>query len=148
MILKEFIFAGICTFGFGILFNIPRKQLPYACFAGALGWIVYSLLGRSTDSPVMAAFAGAFSVGTASEIFARIKRMPATVYVIPGLIPLVPGYGLYYSMLKIVEADYTSATDVGVETILVAVAISSAIIVTTSLGKRFKGKKHINKQES
>jgi uncharacterized membrane protein YjjB (DUF3815 family) len=89
----------------------------------------------------MAAFAGAFVVGVLSEILARKRKMPATVFTIPGLIPLVPGYGLYYSMLKVVEADYTAAAEVGVETILVALSISSAIIVTTSISRKIKGKR-------
>jgi uncharacterized membrane protein YjjB (DUF3815 family) len=89
----------------------------------------------------MAAFAGALAVGLISEILARKRRMPATVFIIPGLIPLVPGYGLYYSMLKIIEADYAAATEIGVETMLVAVSISSAVIVSTSIGRKFKRKK-------
>jgi uncharacterized membrane protein YjjB (DUF3815 family) len=141
MIAMDFVFSAICTFGFGVLFNIPRRQIPYACFTGASGWTLYSLLYRNIDSPVMAAFAGAFVVGVLSEILARKRKMPATVFTIPGLIPLVPGYGLYYSMLKVVEADYTAAAEVGVETILVALSISSAIIVTTSISRKIKGKR-------
>ena len=141
MIMIEFVFAAICTLGFGILFNIPRRQLAYASITGALGWIIYSQLFGKFDSPVMAAFAGALSVGMISEILARKRKMPATVFIIPGLIPLVPGYGLYYSMLKIIDADYSAATEIGVETILVAIAISSAIIVSTSIGRKFRLKK-------
>mgnify|MGYP002622542951 CR=1 FL=1 len=137
----EFVFAAICTLGFGILFNIPRKQLAYSAITGAIGWILYSQLIGRFDSPVMAAFAGALAVGSISEILARKRKMPATVFIIPGLIPLVPGYGLYYSMLKIIEADYTAATEIGMETILVAIAISSAVIVSTSIGRKFKRRK-------
>ena len=140
MIILEFVFSAICTMSFGVLFNIPRKQLLYAAFVGASGWVIYSLLSKYSNSNVMAAFIGALVVGGISEFLARYRKMPATVFIIPGLIPLVPGYGLYYSMLKIVESDYLAATEVGVETILVAIAISSAIIITTSLSKKIKRK--------
>ncbi len=59
---------------------------------------------------------------------------------IPGMIPLVPGYGLYYAIKKIIEADYIMAMEVGTETVLVALAISSAVILTTSLGRKIKRK--------
>ncbi len=144
MIMIEFVFAAICTLGFGILFNIPRRQLVYASVTGAVGWIIYSRLLGKFDSPVMAAFAGALAVGMISEVLARKRKMPATVFIIPGLIPLVPGYGLYYSILKIIEADYSAATEIGAETILVAIAISSAIIVTTSIARKFKMKKALS----
>jgi uncharacterized membrane protein YjjB (DUF3815 family) len=138
--MTSFFFAAMSTLGFGILFNIPRKQLLPASLTGAIGWLVYSGLVESFDSVVMAAFFGAWVVGMISEWLARKRKMPATVFVIPGLIPLVPGYGLYYSMLKVVEADYASATEMGAETILVALAISSAVIVASSIGRKFKRK--------
>ncbi len=136
----DFIFSFLCTFGFGILFNIPRKQLVFASIGGALGWIVYSISLVQFDSVVMAAFTGALAVGFYSEIMAKERRVPATVYVIPGMIPLVPGYGLYYAIKKIIEADYIMAMEVGTETVLVALAISSAVILTTSLGRKIKRK--------
>jgi uncharacterized membrane protein YjjB (DUF3815 family) len=136
----DFIFSFLCTFGFGILFNIPRKQLVFASIGGALGWIVYSISLVQFDSVVMAAFTGALAVGFYSEIMAKERRVPATVYVIPGMIPLVPGYGLYYAIKKIIEADYIMAMEVGTETVLVALAISSAVILTTSIGRKIKRK--------
>jgi uncharacterized membrane protein YjjB (DUF3815 family) len=136
----DFIFSFLCTFGFGILFNIPRKQLVFASIGGALGWIVYSISLVQFDAVVMAAFTGALAVGFYSEIMAKERRVPATVYVIPGMIPLVPGYGLYYAIKKIIEADYIMALEVGTETVLVALAISSAVILTTSIGRKIKRK--------
>jgi uncharacterized membrane protein YjjB (DUF3815 family) len=38
----------------------------------------------------------AFSVG--AEIFARIKKTPITVYIVGGIIPMVPGGTIYYAM--------------------------------------------------
>ena len=134
--IADFVFSFLCSFGFGILFNIPRKQLVFASVAGAAGWMIYSTSLISFESTVMAAFTASLTVGIISEILAKIRRVPATIYVIPGIIPLVPGYGLYYSMRKIIEADYMKAIEVGTETVLVAVAISSAVIVTTTLGRK------------
>ncbi len=136
-IIKDLILAAICTLGFCILFNIPRKQLIYASLIGALGWLVYTRLNEQINTVVMSAFFGALTVGSISEGLARVRKVPVPVLLIPGLIPLVPGYGLYYAMLKVVEADYQAATEMGVETLLVAIAISSAVLVSTSIGKRF-----------
>jgi uncharacterized membrane protein YjjB (DUF3815 family) len=62
-------------------------------------------------------------------------KMPATTFIIPGIIPLVPGYGLYYSMLKIIEANYQEALNVGFESLLIALGIAAGIIIATSMGK-------------
>ena len=135
---KEFIYAFCSTIGFGILFNIPRKELIFSAISGALGWVIYKDLMNNFESGIMASFFGALAVGISSEIFARVRKMPATVFVIPGIIPLVPGYGLYYAMLKIIEKNYDEASAVGFETVLVAITIASGIIISTSIGKMIK----------
>lgn len=138
--MKDFIFSFLSTFGFGIIFNIPRKQLVFASLAGAAGWMVYSILVNRFEAIIMAAFAGAFVVGLLSEFMAKARSVPATIFVIPGIIPLVPGYGIYYSMRKIIDYDYIEAMEVGTETFLVALAISCAVILTTSIGRKIKRK--------
>jgi len=135
MYIKEFIYAFLCTVGFSVLFNIPRRLMVYSGFCGAIGWIVYSLVSNNLNSLITATFLGALVVGISGEIFARRLKKPATVFVIPGIIPLVPGYGLYYSMLKIIEKNYEEAISVGFEAILVAIAIASAVIIATSVGR-------------
>ncbi len=55
-------------------------------------------------------------VGTLGELFARYFKKPATVYIIPGIVPLVPGAGMYYTMLALVEKDFLLAANNGTET--------------------------------
>ncbi len=132
------IYAFICTLGFCILFNTPKHSIIQAGIAGAIGWVVYVQAQDFLDSVVFAAFVGAVVVGILGEIFARIYKRPETLFIVPGIIPLVPGYGIYFAMLKAVENDYAAAMKSGVETILVAIAIASAVISTTSLGRVLK----------
>jgi hypothetical protein len=41
-------------------------------------------------------------------------------------------------MLKIIQKDYTQAVSVGFEALLIAIAIASAIIIATTLGRIMK----------
>jgi len=132
------LYAFICTTGFAILFNIPKKNIVQSGITGALGWLVYVNAQTVLESIVFSAFVGAFVVGIVGEVFARIYKEPGTIFVVPGIIPLVPGYGLYYAMLKSVENDYAAAVQSGLETVLVAIAIACAIISTTSIGRMIK----------
>lgn len=133
------VYAFFSSIGFSILFNIPRKEMIYAGLSGALGWLFYIIVIRGTYSVIFASFIGALVVGVVGEIFARIRKQPASIFVIPGMIPLVPGYGLYYSMLKIIEKNYDEALSVGFEAMLVAISIASAIIMATSFGRIMRG---------
>ncbi len=132
------LYAFISTIGFSILFNTPKKNMIHSGLAGALGWITYVQTQDTLQSVVFAAFAGAFVVGIMGEIFSRIYKIPETLFVVPGIIPLVPGYGIYYTMLKAVENDYSASLHAGIETFLVAIAIASAVISTTSIGRVMK----------
>lgn len=132
------LYAFLSTMGFAVVFNIPRKAILYSSIAGAMGWGTYICISAAIKSPIFASFAGAFIVGIMGEFFARLKKKPATIFVVPGIIPLVPGYGLYYAMHKILERDYNEAMSVGFEAILIAISIASAVIMTTSIGRMIK----------
>lgn len=131
----HFIYAFFATLGFSVLFNIPRREMIYAGIAGGLGWLFYESFVSFSVSVIFASFVGALTVGMLSEIMAKIRKKPATIFVIPGIIPLVPGYGLYFSMLSVIEKNYDEALRVGFETLMIAVVIACAIILATTFGK-------------
>lgn len=131
----DFIYAFFASIGFAVLFNIPRRETIFAGIAGGIGWVFHSKLQDFGVSVIFTAFVSALIVGIIGEILAKYRKKPATIFVIPGIITLVPGYGLYFSMLKIIEEDYTAASKVGFETLLVALVIASAIIIATTIGR-------------
>jgi len=133
--LSQFIFAYISTIGFAVMFNAPSKSIYKAGFAGALGWICYSLAIATYLNKPIASFLGALAVGLMSEWFAVNTRRPVTLYVIPGIIPLVPGFGLYYTILSIIQKDYSKATNSGVESIFIAIGIALGLILALQIGK-------------
>ncbi|MBS4539700.1 threonine/serine exporter family protein [Clostridium sp. D2Q-11] len=138
---KNFIFAFISTIGFSIIFNISRDSIIKSGLNGAIGWIIYTILNNTFNSPVVAAFFGALSVGLLGEFFARFFKKPATIFIIPGMVPLVPGSGMYYTMLAITEKRFIDAANIGSETIFIAAAIASAIIISISMSKIIRASK-------
>ncbi len=132
------IYAFICSAGFAIIFNIPKNRIIQSGITGALGWVVYEQSQVILGTAVFASFLGAFVVGIMGEIFARVYKQPETIFIVPGIVPLVPGYGIYYAMLQAVEQDYATSLQTGIATFLVALAIASAIISTTSIGRMTK----------
>lgn len=130
-IIKQFIFSFIATVGFSILFSSPKETLSSASFVGASGWTIYYLSSSIFSSNIAGNFFAALTVGILGELFARLKKRPATLYITPGIIPLVPGAGMYYTMSAIIEKDFLKATDIGVETFFIAAAIAIGIIIST-----------------
>lgn len=133
--IEQFIFGFLCTVGFSVMFNASKKSIFKSGLTGAIGWITYTILSDTMNSAVVAAFFGALSVGILGELFARFFKKPATVFIIPGIVPLVPGAGMYYTMLAITEKDFMEAANLGSETVFIAASIASALIISISIGK-------------
>ncbi|SDK55640.1 threonine/serine exporter family protein [Natronincola ferrireducens] len=143
MYINNFIYAFICTVGFAILFNVPKTSLIKSGFGGALGWTVFLFINNYFESIVVSTFIASFIIALIGEFFAIVDKMPLTVYIIPGIVPLVPGFGLYYTMLSILEKNYELAINYGSESMLIAIAIGGALTIVLSLSSYRKQKKKI-----
>lgn len=131
--INNFIIALICTIGFASLFNVPKNAVVNAGIAGGIGWVLYNLIYNITHSTVLSTFMASLAIAILGEIFAIKFRFPATVYIIPAIVPLVPGYGLYYTMLSFIQNNYEAAARYGSESILVSIAIAGALTVVLSI---------------
>ncbi|WP_343346504.1 threonine/serine exporter family protein [Terrisporobacter petrolearius] len=131
----HFIYSFFATVGFAIFLNAPKSTLISSGFVGGLGWSVFYYLVKLSGNDILANFIAALVVSYFSEILARKLRQPAIIFVIPGIIPLVPGLGMYNTMLYLVQHDYNNAIAKGADVLFVGGAISLGILVVTSLVK-------------
>ena len=138
----------IGTIGFSLLFKMDWKYLPYATLCGTLACIVYVPVDYFVGSLFISNFVAAFAVTLYSEAFARICRTPTTMFIIPGMIPLVPGSSLYYTMSNLISSNQEMALSKFVDTILVIVGLAFGIaagsIVVSAL-KSFSQNRRIRK---
>ena len=123
------IIAGVVgTVGFAILFRLKPLHWIYAGLVGLFACISYFVVFNTTGDVFFANLFGAFVCAFISEIFARIAKTPTTVFVLPGIITLVPGSTLYYTMSNLLNEKYVEAGENLLVTITVAVAIGGGII--------------------
>ncbi|HEY4543053.1 MAG TPA: threonine/serine exporter family protein [Tissierellaceae bacterium] len=127
-IIFQLILGFFATLGFSILFNVPKKSIFPSGLVGAIGWMVSYIFTIYFDQKVFGTFIASFVIGMLGEIFAIKLKKPATVFIIPGITPLVPGAGTYYTMLYLIQKDYQTAIRSGAETLFVAAAIAIGVI--------------------
>ena len=126
-LLIEFVVAVFATGAFSVLFSVPRRQWIFAGITGGAGWIVYR--GLTEPAGIVAAtFAAAVAVTLMARCLAVARRSPVTVFLVPGIFPLVPGVGIYYTSYYFVMNDFAAASAKGVETLKLAVAITLGIM--------------------
>lgn len=124
--------AFFATFSFCILFNIPKKCYILGGINGMFGWMCY-YLGHGPSSPAVDSFLGAIVITFCARVFAFWKKCPATDFLIPGIIPLVPGAGIYYTAYYFVTENMKLASEKGVESLKVAFAIVVGMVFIISL---------------
>ena len=129
----EFIMAFGATFSFAFLFCVPKKELLFSGLSGALGWIVYYGIVHQDLSPVLASLVATFILTVFSRTTAVIRRTPATVYLLCGIFPLVPGAGIYYTAYYLISGNMEMFASKGRETVEMAGAIVIGIIFTMGL---------------
>lgn len=128
-LLTQFILALFATLSFSVIFRVPLNKIPACVIIGALGWVTYVVTFDYLDSPVIGCFAGACTVGLLSSICARVFKEAATVFVIPGILCLVPGFRIYRTMEALLLHNYEDTAEIGVETLLMAGAIAIGLLV-------------------
>lgn len=114
---------------FGELLHQPRGSIPYTALIGLNGYIIYLLMDRST----LAYFVAALIVGLLCEFMARIKERATSIFLVSAIIPLVPGLGLYRTMMFVAAEDYRMALSTGVETMAGIGAIALALTISTTI---------------
>ena len=124
----QFLLAVIATFAVGILFAAPQKELPFCGLAGAIAWIFYYLIHTKSGSVVTACLVATFILTVFCRSMAVIRRNPATIYLLPGIFPLVPGAGIYYTVFYLISGEKSFFAAKGLETFEIAFAIVFGII--------------------
>lgn len=125
--------AFFASFGFAILFNVPKNRLVYSGLCGSCGAIAYVLALHAQMSEAMALFFASMALSATAEIMARILKTPSTLYLICALIPFVPGGGMYYTVLYIIQKNNALALTTGLNTMTQACAIVIGCVLVTGI---------------
>lgn len=131
--------AFIGCLGFTFIFRIHR-HLKFAFVGscvGTLGWIIY-LLSEPLNNPFIQNFIAMLCVALISEILARIYKAPATIFIIVGCFPLVPGSGIYYTMLYAVQGQNDLFVQSFLSTLGIGLSLALSILVSSTIFQVYK----------
>ena len=112
-----------------ILFRVPKRGLLPTSLLGGCGYVIFLILSLGRSNQMIAYFFATFFVAICSEVFARMMKMPATIFTVPGIIPLVPGIGLYNTMMHLVQ-NSGNVSQTGTDTLLAVVGMAMAMVLT------------------
>lgn len=120
---------------FSVCLNSFRRDIFICSILGAIGWVLYLIVFYTTESLFRGYFIGAFSVAVFAEILASLQKKPATIFILPGLLPLVPGGGMFNTMEAALTGNLSKAGTLGYQTLGAAGAIALGIALASSAAR-------------
>lgn len=121
--------AFLAVYSFAYLIETPKKYVLRAGLVGALGCLVYTIGINTGLGEVLSSFLSALSVAFLSHTFARIFKAPVTLFLIAGILPTVPGTGMYQTVHYIIEGNQKMTAYYLTQTLEIAGVIALAIFV-------------------
>ncbi len=138
------VFASLAaTYGFTLIYNIRGKNAVAASFCGAFGWAVYLIFAEYTSSLFVPYLVSGIAIALYSELFAYFFKSPSTVYLIPGIIPLVPGLTIFRTMQSCLHGDLSAFAEGLVTTIKIGGAIVLGLSLMSSVFRLLRSGVHI-----
>lgn len=126
------IFTGaVGTFGFALCSHVRKKHLLSASLGGLMAWAIYLVVFYLSGSLFLGNLISAMAVYAWSEIMARIMKAPVTIFLLPGILPLLPGSYLYYTVLALLDHRQDLFQLHGTETVLVTMGIACGVVMAS-----------------
>ena len=140
MVMIKLLVSGfIATAFYQLLWNAPKTAVIPAALIGGATYGLYALL-ETNGQKYLGYFAATLFAAALSEILARRMKMPSTIFLFPGLVPLVPGMGLYETMLYIVRGRPEEALRLGAEVMICAALMAFAAAAEGAVTGRIRKK--------
>lgn len=133
----QIVCAGLGTLGFALFFRVRSPHLPVAVAGGMLSWLCYLLVWEVEESAFLSSLVASTVICLWAETMARLRKAPANIFLIPGIVPLLPGGALYYAMSGVVHGEIDQFIQKGKETGLVAIGIVGGILIGSEVVRLF-----------
>jgi uncharacterized membrane protein YjjP (DUF1212 family) len=122
--------AAVLGLTFGVVLQVRRPLLGYACFSATLVWVCDAGLLKSGLSPTIAVAVTSVLLGLGGQLLARRQATSGLPFTIPGLVALLPGSQTYLGVLFIVRGQ----TGIGAGHLFTAASTGLGLAVGINLG--------------
>ena len=143
-VILQLVMAFVGSLGFAMLFRLRRNERAIIETAYAQGWVKpqppavrtgknIAVVGSGPSGLAAAALAAVYA-----ELLAARKRAPVPLFLIPSVVPLIPGSTLYYTMSAAVQGNTEEVSHYGSLTLQYALSIAGGICIVWTLLSIFR----------
>lgn len=115
-----------------VMFQVPRRFYIGCGITGSVGWMMYKFASVYC-SVAAASFVGTVCAVLVARMLTVRLKCPITIFMISGIITLVPGAGIYFTAYYLVTNQFAMAAAKGIGAIKVAFGIVLGIVCIVSV---------------
>lgn len=104
LLASKFIFGGITSLGFALIFNTSKRAMWTVFLLGSLGYFIKYILFNELEVNLIASiFVASSFVGISGVYFAHRTHTPPIIFMIPAVINMIPGLVSYKFMIGMID---------------------------------------------
>ena len=123
--------ACLGSAGFAVVFRSRLRHVPVSALGGLLAWGLYLVCMRCGAGILLSCLSASAAASIYAAVAARLLHAPATVFLVPATVPLVPGGSLYYAFRALLERNYAGFADFLSDTVMAASGIAVGIVAVS-----------------
>lgn len=126
-------FIFLATVSFAIIFNVKKTEILYCGLDGVICFFIYELLISFNYTKFLSSIISVFIAVLVSRRLSFVRKIPSTVYIIPGIIPIAPGAAIYLTMYSLISGINYDVLKYSLETLTIAGGIVIGMSIALSL---------------
>lgn len=149
MDILKIVMVGFGTGFVSIALEASKEDLPINALLGSICFATYLYVIQIFNNSMLATFLASFLISFLSIYLTRKRGKPLQVFLIAGIIPLLPGLNIFKMVFGFVNQDNTAIFENANLTIQILAIIVISIVFASSITKLLKRLKfNIKKPES
>ena len=128
--------AFVASLFYAVLYNTRGWLLVHCAFCGLLGMIVFNML--QGHNIVIQFLLPTIVMCLYAEVLARVCKFPVMVITTIGILPIVPGAGVYNTIDSLLNSHMDECYSYGINTLLSAGAMALGLVLVSSFVRLIK----------
>lgn len=127
----NYVAIGTLSFSLVVLFKIRLKDIPFSVITGFVSF--YTTIFLQSLGILLSIFVGTIFTAIASKVFSQLTKTPRLVYLIPGIIMLVPGSKAFIGLSSLfIKQDLAADYNMGEQVLFIFMGIIGGLIFSGS----------------
>lgn len=138
MAILRILLIGLGTGFVSIALEASKEDLPVNALLGSICYATYLYAEQTFNSSMLATFLASFLISFLAIYLTRKRGKPLQIFLIAGIIPLLPGLNIFNMVFGFVNQDSNAIIENGNMTIQILAIIVLSLVFASSITKLLK----------